>query len=64
MIIENYKGIMEYEEFFVRINTYKGIININGFKLRLEQLTDEAICIKGVIEDISLESISDLEEEV
>ena len=30
MIIENFKGILEYEEFFVRINTYIGIINING----------------------------------
>ena len=23
MIIENYKGILEYEEFFIRISTYK-----------------------------------------
>ena len=25
MVIENYKGILEYEEFFVRISTYIGI---------------------------------------
>ena len=29
MIIENFKGILEYEEFYVRVNTYIGIININ-----------------------------------
>ena len=28
MMIENFKGILEYEEFFVRINTHIGIINI------------------------------------
>ena len=32
LIIENFKGILEYEEYFVRINTYIGIININGYK--------------------------------
>ena len=26
ILIENYKGIMEYEEFFVKINTEIGII--------------------------------------
>ena len=26
MIIENFKSILEYEEFFIRINTYIGII--------------------------------------
>jgi len=30
MIIENFKGILEYEEFFVRINTHIGIVNVNG----------------------------------
>ncbi len=29
MIIENYKGILEYEEFFIKINTYIGVIDIN-----------------------------------
>ena len=30
MIIENFKGILEYEDFFVRVCTSIGIINING----------------------------------
>ena len=36
VLIENYRGILEYQEYFVRLNTYIGIININGFNLQLE----------------------------
>ncbi len=45
MIIENYKGILEYEEFFIRISTYKGIISINGYQLNLETMTNDDIII-------------------
>lgn len=55
MIIENYKGILEYEDYFVRINTHIGIININGFNLRLENMTGDDIKIIGKIESIELE---------
>ena len=55
MIIENHKGILEYEEFFIRINTFIGIININGFNLQLNQLTDEAVSVVGKIGSIDLE---------
>lgn len=59
ILIENYKGIMEYEEFFVKINTEIGIININGFNLNLEQMTDEDILVKGKINSIDLERVSE-----
>ena len=59
MIIENFKGILEYEEFFVRINTYIGIISINGFKLNLENMTNDDIKVTGQIESIELEKIVD-----
>ncbi len=55
MIIENYKSILEYEEFFVRINTHMGILNINGFNLNLEKMTNDDIKITGTIESIDLE---------
>jgi len=55
MIIENYKSILEYEEFFVRINTHIGILNINGFNLNLEKMTNDDIKITGTIESIDLE---------
>lgn len=58
ILIENYKGIMEYEEFFVKINTEIGIININGFNLNLEQMTNEDILVKGIINSIDLERVS------
>ena len=40
MLIENYKGILEYEDFYIRINTSMGTININGFHLNLNQYYD------------------------
>ncbi len=55
MIIENYKSILEYEEFFVRINTHIGILNINGFNLNLEKMTNDDIKITGTIESIDIE---------
>ena len=59
MIIENFKGILEYEEFFVRINTYIGIININGLNLNLETMTNDDIKVTGQIDSIDLEKIID-----
>ena len=59
MLIENFKGILEYEEFYVRINTYIGIININGYGLKLENMTDDDIKVTGKIESFDLERIID-----
>lgn len=59
LIIENFKGILEYEEFYVRINTHIGIININGFGLNLENMTNDDIKVKGKIESIDIERIID-----
>ena len=59
MIIENFKGILEYEEYFVRINTHIGIININGFNLNLENMTDDNIKVTGKIENFEVERIED-----
>ena len=55
IIIENYKGILEYEEFFIRICTHIGNININGFELNLNQITDDDVKITGKIENIDFE---------
>lgn len=59
MIIENFKGILEYEEFIVRINTYIGIININGYNLNLENMTNDDIKVTGKIESFDLERTID-----
>jgi sporulation protein YqfC len=59
LLIENYKGILEYQDFFVRIQTYIGIININGYQLSLEEMTVDDLLVKGKIESIDFESIVD-----
>lgn len=55
VIIENFRGILEYENFFVRISTYIGNVNINGFNLKLNQMNEDDIAVKGKIETISFE---------
>ena len=55
MIIENYKGILEYEDYYVRVNTYIRIVNIHGTNLRLEKMTEDNIKIIGKIESIEIE---------
>lgn len=59
IIVENFKGILEYEEFFVRINTHIGVININGYGLNLENMTDDDIKVKGKIESLDIERTID-----
>ena len=55
IIIENFKGILEYEDYYIRINTSLGIININGFELKLENMTNDDIKVKGKVESIDIE---------
>lgn len=56
ILIENFKGILEYEDFFARISTEIGNININGFNLKLNQMTDNDILVSGRIENIDFEN--------
>lgn len=56
VLIENFKGILEYEDFFARISTHIGIININGFNLKLSQMTEDDILVKGKIDNIDFET--------
>lgn len=56
MMIENFKSVLEYENFFVRIKTHIGNININGFNLKLNQINENDIGISGVIENVDFES--------
>ena len=55
MIIENFKGILEYEDYYIRINTNLGIINVNGYELRLENMTNDDIKVTGKIEKFDIE---------
>lgn len=55
MIIENFKGILEYEDYYIRINTSLGIVNINGYELKLENMTNDDIKVIGKVESIDIE---------
>lgn len=59
LIIENFKGILEYEEFFVRISTHIGVININGYNLNLQNMTNDDIKVTGKIENLDIERLTD-----
>ena len=59
LLIENYRGILEYQDYFVRVNTHKGIININVFNLNLEEMTTDDLLVTGKIESIDFEEIED-----
>ena len=59
IMLENYKGILEYDEFFASISTHIGIVNIKGYNLNLEKMTNDDIKITGKIEGVELERIED-----
>ncbi len=59
LIIQNYKSILEYQDFFIRISTYIGIVNINGFDLNLNEMTTDDIEVTGKIESIDFEKTID-----
>lgn len=59
ILIENYKNILEYQDILVKVNTFDGAITIYGFNLKLEQMTDEDIKVKGKIDNIEFEKVTD-----
>lgn len=59
LLVENYKAILEYQDFYVRLSTHIGIININGFELNLNEMTNDDILITGKIESIDFEKTVD-----
>ena len=63
MLIENYKNIIEYEDFYIKVNTHIGLINVNGFNLKLIQMNQDDMRITGKIDSIDFESYEDDEME-
>lgn len=59
MLIENYKVILEYQDIYIRIKTYIGIVNINGLNLKLGEMTSDDIMITGDIETVDFEKIEE-----
>lgn len=59
MVIENYKAILEYQDFYIRLSTEIGILNINGFNLNLKEMTTDDLQISGKIDSIDFEATED-----
>ena len=59
MLIENYKVILEYQDIYIRIKTYIGIVNINGLNVKLGEMTSDEIMITGDIETVDFEKIEE-----
>ena len=55
LVIENYKGILEYEDCYIKLSTYIGSININGVSLKLDKMTEDCLKIIGKIEYLEIE---------
>ena len=51
--VENFRGILDYSENSIKINTTVGIIKLTGAELFIESITDEGIMVKGNIESIA-----------
>ena len=59
ILIENYKNILEYQDVLIKVNTFDGTVTIYGFNLKLEQMTEEDIKVKGKIDTIEFERVTD-----
>jgi len=52
LLIENFKGIIEYDNDRIRINTNSGIIKITGEGLEIKEITSEDLMVNGYISSL------------
>jgi sporulation protein YqfC len=52
VFVENYKGIIEFTNEIVRINSNHGVITITGHNMKIKEITCDDIIIVGDIENI------------
>ncbi|NLM11423.1 MAG: sporulation protein YqfC [Clostridiaceae bacterium] len=52
VFVENYRGIIEFTNEIVRINSNYGIITISGKNMKIREITNEDIIIIGDIDNI------------
>ena len=55
LTVENFKGIVEYTENLLRLNTSTHLLKIEGERLMVLNMTSEDIEIRGIINKISME---------
>ena len=49
LMIENYKGVIEYTEEKIRVNTSVGVLKVEGNNLFLKHITADSIVVTGGI---------------
>jgi len=49
IVVQNYKNLVEYTSTILRINTFCGILKIEGKNLNIDRITSEDIKISGSI---------------
>lgn len=52
LCLENYRGIQEYTEELIRIQTRSGQIRLHGSRLRIEYYTNDEMKVTGIIRNI------------
>lgn len=56
VLIENFKGIMDFQDGIIRINTNNGVIKVMGSNLSIREITSEEIIIGGKISNIDYDA--------
>ena len=56
VLIENFKGILDFKDGMIRINSNNGIIKITGQDLKIREITSEEIIIGGKISNIDYDA--------
>lgn len=56
VIVENHKGVAQYEHCKIRVKTGNGLIEVLGNKLELVKMAREQLVIVGCIERVCLEN--------
>lgn len=55
LVLENYKGILEYNTVCVKIKTNTQTVKICGKNLEIANMVDEVVCVTGSIISVSFE---------
>lgn len=50
--VTNYKGIIEYTDTTIRINTADFVVSIVGSGFEIRYISDEEVCADGIIEKV------------
>lgn len=52
VFIENFRGVLDYNENCIKVNTTVGIAEIIGTEIIIDSITDDEICLKGNFESM------------